>query len=224
VERVIETALVIGGLAVALAAGPSAGWAQEEERPTIQQRFASKSGTMYAHAMTTTQVRNDFYDSIGLGVDAGWYPGEHLGLEARWAYLFSTLSPAAEDVKEETGLTPDARPQHMLATVGARWSFGYGKVLVMEQSVVHFDPQMTVHGGVALAEKRVLPTATVGLSLLTHFTNGFQAKLDLAAAIQMEHRQRGWVPSFGFMPTLGIGWGGDLQDIAEVLAPEGGEG
>lgn len=210
-------------IAVAVVGAPAAGHAQSDDRPTIQNRFASKSGTMFAHATVTTQIRNDFYDSFGLGVDAGYYPSERLGLEARWAYLFSKLSPAANDVKESTGLTPDARPQHMLATVGARWSFGYGKVLVLEQSVVHFDPQLTAHGGIALAEKRVLPTATVGLALLTHFEGGLQATLDLGMAVQAEDRQRGWVMSFGFVPTIGVGWGGTVQDLVDLVGGDGGQ-
>ncbi|MFB6372347.1 MAG: hypothetical protein ABEN55_04410 [Bradymonadaceae bacterium] len=216
--------MLVLSLGVLLGFWPVDGRAQQSDRPTIQQRFATKSGRMFAHAMLTTQIRNDFYDSIGLGIDAGWYPSELLGLEARWAYLFSSLSPAAVDVKEETGLTPDARPQHMLMTAGARWSFGYGKMLVMEDSVVHFDPQLTAHGGIALAEKRVLPTATVGVSLLTHFVGGLQAKLDLAMAMQFEQRNRGWVPSFGFMPTLGFGWGGTLQDLTDIGSEKEGEG
>ncbi len=205
-----------------MGAGPEVAGAQEE-RPTIQDRFGTKAETLYLQGTMTTQVRNDYYDSIGVGVDAGWYASETIGLEARWAYLFSALGPAAAEVKNETGLTPDARPQDMLATVGLRYSVGYGKMLLGRDSVVHFDPQIAVHGGVALAERRVLPTGTVSLSLLTHYQYGLQATFDLGVAIQAEHRQRGWVPSVGFMPTLGIGWGGDFDDMAELLSLDRGD-
>ena len=216
----MTAAALVVCLTVAL--GAAEGWAQDQNRPTIQNRFATKSGTFYGHAMMTTQIRNDFYDSIGVGADIGYYPSEVLGIEGRWAYLFSALSPAAQDVKSETGLTPDARPQHMWMTAGIRHSFGYGKMLVAGNSVVHFDPQLTMHGGLALAEKRVLPTATAGASLLAHFLDGVQAKLDLAMAMQLERRNRGWVPSFGFTPTIAIGWGGHFEDLVEMVAPKGG--
>ncbi len=195
----------------------------EEGRPTVQDRFASKKQTTYLQATTTTQIRNDFYDSVGVGADLGYYPSEAFGLEARWAYLFSGLNPAAVEVKHETGLTPDARPQYMLAALGGRYSFGYGKMLIGRENVVHFDPQLAFHGGVALAERRVLPTGTVAVSLLTHFQYGVQAKLDLGLAVQAERRHRGWVPSIGFMPTLGIGWGGDAGDLADLFS-SGAEG
>jgi len=210
-------------LLAVLGAWPSEGAAQEE-RPTIQDRFATKAETLYLQGTMTTQVRNDYYDSIGVGVDLGWYTSEMLGLELRWAYLFSTLGPAASEVKNETGLTPDARPQDMLAAVGARYSFGYGKMLLGRDSVVHVDPQIAAHGGVALAGRRVLPTGTISLSLLTHYQYGLQATFDLGFAIQAEHRRSGWMPSVGFMPTLGIGWGGGFDDVAELLSPAGGEG
>lgn len=215
-ERIKRTAL--GAVVFSLLfSSASIATAQETNRPTIQHRFAEKDDSIYGHFTTMTHVRNDFYDSIGFGLDVGYYPAERFGLEARWSYLFSSLSPAAVDVKQETGLTPDARPQHMLMTLGARWSLGYGKMLVGKNSLVHFDPQIALHGGIALAEKRVLPTSMLSLALLTHFKNGVQAKLDLGFAFQAENRNRGWVPSFGFVPTLGIGWSIGLEELGRML-------
>jgi len=209
--------------AAVLVLGSVPSQAQDADRPTIQNRFGEKAGSLYAHAALMTQIRNDYYDSIGFGADAGYYPGESLGLEVRWLYLLSSLNPAAADVKNRTGLTPDARPQHMMMTVGARYSIGYGKMLVGRERIVHFDPQIVTHGGIALAEKRVLPTLETGLSLLTHFKWGLQAKVDLLAAFQLEDRDRGWVPSFGFVPVLGVGWNGRLEETETTDPNEGGD-
>lgn len=180
--------------------------AQSGERPTVQRRFASKTSTIYLHGVGTTHIRNDFYDSFGGGADLGFYFSEALGFEARALFLATSLSAAAKDVQERTGLTPDARPQSMMFVGGPRWSFGYGKILAMRRFVVHFDPQLAIEGGVARAERRLLPTALTGLSLLMHFKWGLQAKLDLFASVQGEKRDRGWVPTVGFMPLLGVGW------------------
>jgi outer membrane beta-barrel protein len=192
---------------VALLVGaPSLATAQEE-RPTVQRRFARKQNSVYAHVTGTAHIRNDFYDSFGAGADLGWYPWESFGVEVRALFLETRLSAAAQNVKERTGLTPDARPQGMVFTAGGRWSFGYGKILALKKFVMHFDPQLTVTGGVARAERRILPTAITSLSLLTHFRWGIQVKLDLGTTIQMEKRtDRGWVPTLGFLPVLGVGW------------------
>lgn len=191
------------GIAIA---APASAAEPSDERPTIQRRFAPKKQSVYLHATGTTHVRNDFYDTYGVGADLGYYPWESLGIELRGVFLQTRLSPAARDLQERTGLTPDARPQSLLATLGPRWSLGYGKILAFNSFVVHFDPQLVLGGGVARAESRWLPTGLAGLSLLLHFKWGIQAKLDLNASIQGEKRERGWVPSVGFMPVLGVGW------------------
>lgn len=181
-------------------------FAQDDDRPTIQRRFASKDKSLYAHVTGATHIRNDFYTSYGAGADVGFYFSESLGLELRAMFLETNLSRAAVDVKERTGLTPDARPQSLLLVGGPRFSLGYGKILAFKKFVVHFDPQFTLLGGIARAERRIVPSVVTGLSLLLHFRWGLQAKLDLGTTIQAEKRDRGWVTSVGFLPTIGLGW------------------
>ncbi len=180
--------------------------AQDDARPTVQRRYAPKKQSVFVHGTGTVHIRNDFYDSYGFGADLGYYPWEELGVEARFLLLQTRLSGPAKDVQERTGLTPDARPQSMLLTLGPRYSFGYGKILALRTFVVHFDPQLVLGAGVARAETRWLPSGLVGASLLLHFKWGIQAKIDLNASIQSEKRDRGWVTSVGFMPVLGLGW------------------
>ena len=90
---------------------------------------------------------------------------------------------------------------------GARWAPGYGKVLMMRRFVVHFDPQLVLHAGVARAERRWLPSFQGAFSLLTHWRWGIKAKVDLGMTVQGERRERGWVWTTGFAPFLGVGWG-----------------
>ena len=177
-----------------------------DERTTIQNRFALKNKSLYAHVTGTTHIRDDFYSTYGIGIDTGFYLSESFGFEIRGLLIDSSLSAPAKDLKERTGLTPDARPQTSILAGGIRWSIGYGKLLMWKKLVLHFDPQFFAHGGVAFAEKRVLPTVLYGLSLLNHFRWGIQLKVDLAGTFQMENRDKGWTPSFGFLPMIGIGW------------------
>lgn len=181
--------------------------ATAQERPTVQNRFAKKSGALSGHITGSTHIRNDFYDAFGLGLDIDYYLVESFGIQIRGVLLNTTLSSAALDLKERTGLTPDTYPQFGMVLGGARYSIGYGKVLVFKNFVVHFDPQLFLHGGVAFAERRIIPTVLYGLSLLSHFRWGFQFKVDIAGSIQFEDRtDRGNVVSLGFMPFIGLGW------------------
>ncbi len=186
-------------------AGAQEAGAQESTRATVQKRFATKKHHAYAHLSGAAPIRDDFYHSLGAGLDVGYYFSESFGAELRWLWMANWEVDAAADIREETGFIPDARRQNMLLTAGGRYSLGYGKVLVLDDFVVHFDPQLTGGAGVALAEGRVLPTATVGLSVLTHYARGVQAKLDLQMAFQLENRNRGWVASLSFLPMLGVG-------------------
>jgi outer membrane beta-barrel protein len=180
--------------------------APEAERPTIEHRYAAKALTPYAHLTGLLHLRNDLYETQGVGADLGFWLVEEWGVELRGAWLNTHLSRAARRVKRATGLVPDARPQQLALLGGARWSPAYGKVLLADRFVVHFDPQLFAHGGVTLAETRVLPTLLVGAGFLAHFKWGIEAKLDLALSIQLERRDRGWVGSLGFFPVLGLGW------------------
>lgn len=199
-------ALLVGLIACSPAQAAADQADENDDKPTIQDRFAVKESSVYGHLTGLTHIRNDFYSTFGFGIDAGYYPFESLGFEARWEILESNLTETALDLKDRTGLTPDAQPQRMMFLAGARWSFGYGKILILDNWVAHFDPQLTLHGGVALAETRTLPTFKLGPSLVVHFAWGIQAKLDLPMSIQVEGRDRGSVTSFGFAPMLGVGW------------------
>lgn len=177
-----------------------------DNQPTVQDRFAVKENSIYGQISGLTHLRNDFYSTFGFGLDLGYYPFESFGGELRVNILESSLNDAALDLKDRTGLTPDAQPQSLMVLAGARWSFGYGKILLLDSWVAHFDPQLTLHGGVAMAETRILPTALLGPSLVVHFAYGLHATLDLPVSIQVENRDRGSVTSVGFLPSLGVGW------------------
>jgi len=196
----------------------------QSDRPTIQNRFAEKRGDLYGHVTGMTQIRNDYYDSFGLGLDVGYFPWESVGFEMRGFWVRSALNPAAQEIREETGLTPDARPQEWMTTAGVRYSFGYGKMKIGQNSLVHFDPQLALHGGVAFADGRVLPTLTTAGALLLHFEYGIQAKLDIGMAVQMEDRARGWVPSIGFAPVIGIGGSIPASTIGSLFSGESSSG
>ena len=206
---VVRGGLIICAFWLALAAliGVSGtAYGETAARETLQQRFAVKEGRPFFHLAGATLIRDDFYHSLGYGLDAGYFPRESIGLELRLLHMRSRLSAEGQRMREEFDVVPDLRAPQALATVGARISTGYGKVLTPGDYVVHFDPQIVAHVGAMLAERRVVPTATIGLGLLTHWRRGVQVKLDLQMMINGESRNRGWVLATGFFPVLSVGW------------------
>ena len=179
---------------------------EERRRATLQERFSPKENRFFAHLAGTAIVRDDFYQSVGYGLDVGYFFNETWGVELRAQDLRSRLAHAGEQMRDEYGYVPDMRAPQAMFTGGGRLSWGYGKVLTPGPFVVHFDPQLTLHGGITLAEERIVPTATTGLSFFAHFQYGIQVKLDLQMSLHFENRDRGIVPATGFAPVLGIGW------------------
>ena len=192
--------LVVVGLPAPVAAE------DDDQRDTLQERYASTDGRMFAHLTTSTIVRDDFYRSFGVGFDGGYFPSEDWGLELRLRQHFTSLSHTGQQMFEDHEMVPDMRAPDTTLEAGGRLSWGYGKVLTLGDFVVHFDPQLLAHGGLTLAEERIVPKISGGIGFLTHWRWGIQAKLDLQISVHFEQRDRGVVPATGFVPLLGVGW------------------
>lgn len=196
-----------------------AAFAEDDEptRGTLQERFAPKEGRFFFHLAGTAIIRDDFYHSPGYGLDAGYHFNEVLGAELRVHNLHSSLAHAGEQLRDEYSFVPDLRAPDAAFLAGVRASWGYGKVLTLGRFVVHFDPQFLFHGGITLAEERIVPTVETGIGFLTHWQHGIQVKLDLQMSVHFERRNRGIVAATGFVPVLAVGWSPGGRP------PEGGE-
>ncbi|RDV39852.1 hypothetical protein DV096_04620 [Bradymonadaceae bacterium TMQ3] len=175
-------------------------------RATVEDRVGDKSARFYALATGTWLVRNDFYDSPGYGLDAGYYFNERWGAELRLLRLHSSLSQAGTTVLQQSGLAPDLRAPDVWLSAGVRSSVGYAKILLWDRFVTRFDPQLVAHAGVLFAEERIAPSIAVGPGVLVHLKWDLQVKFDLLLTANFERRQRGITPAFGVLPTLSFGW------------------
>lgn len=207
----------------------SSAWADREPeveaseprpRPTVQRRYAQKEADLYLHAGGTAHVRDDFYDVWGGTLHLGFYFMEPLAIELGVAWLASTLNEAAVQIRQESGRVPDARPQQWLLQAGVRFSLGYAKALLLSRFLSHFDPQVFLFVGIAQAQNRWVPTLNGGFGLLVHLPLGIQIQADLGLASQIEERTRGWVPGFGLMPRLSVGWAFDVRSLATLAEGE----
>lgn len=172
----------------------------------VQQRFALKAKQVQIYGGFEYLSRGDFYNSPGLRVGATYYVLEPLGLEAQLAHDWSSLDATAEQVKADTGLLPDSHPPGYRAMVGARYSIGYGKLMVGGLGgVIHFEPQAFLHGGIHDNGGEIGPSTDAGLGFLVFLTPRFFARADAAVTLDFESRSGTTIGVWGALPSLGVG-------------------
>ena len=172
----------------------------------VQQRFALKAKQVQIFGGFEYLSRGDFYNSPGLRIGATYYVLEPLGLEAQLAYDWSSLDATAEQVKTDTGLLPDSHPPGLRAMVGARYSIGYGKLMVGGLGgVVHFEPQAFLHGGIHDNGGEIGPSTDAGLGFLVFLTPRFFARVDAAVTLDFESRSGTTIGVWGALPALSVG-------------------
>jgi|GEM_PF-1918800 len=172
----------------------------------VQQRFALKAKLVEIFGGVEYLSRGDFYNSPGLRIGATYYVLEPLGLEAQLAHDWSSLDSTAERAKEMYGLLPDSHPPGWRAMVGARYSIGYGKLMVGGLGgVVHFEPQAFLHGGIHDNGGEIGPSTDAGLGFLVFLTPRFFVRVDAAVTLDFESRSGTTIGVWGALPALGAG-------------------
>jgi hypothetical protein len=173
----------------------------------VQQRFALKAKQLQIYGGFEYLSRGDFYNSPGLRVGATYYLLEPLGLEALLAYDWSSLDATAVQVRTETGFIPDSHPPGGRALVGARYSIGYGKLMVGGLGgVVHFEPQAFLHAGIHDNGGEIGPSTDAGLSFLVFLTSRVFVRVDAAVTLDFESRSGTTIGVWGALPALAAGW------------------
>jgi hypothetical protein len=172
----------------------------------VQQRFAVKAKEVQLYVGFEYLSRGDFYNSPGARIGATYYVLEPLGLEAQLAYDWSSLDATAEQVKNDTGLLPDSHPPGLRALVGARYSIGYGKLVVGGLGgVVHFEPQAFLHAGIHDNGGEIGASSDAGLGFLVYLTPKLFARIDAAVTLDFESRSGTTIGVWGAVPSLGVG-------------------
>jgi outer membrane beta-barrel protein len=172
----------------------------------VQPRFAVKAHLVQVFAGAEYLSRGDFYNSPGVRVGAAYYLLEPLAVEVQASHYWSSLDATAEQVKASLGALPDSRPPGWLLLAGARYSIGYGKVMVGGLGgVIHFEPQAFAHAGVHDNDGDVGPSADAGLGFLVFLTPRLFARADAAIVFDRESRSGQTVSVWGTLPALSLG-------------------
>jgi hypothetical protein len=172
----------------------------------VQSRYAVKAKQFQISGGFEYLSRGDFYVSPGARVGAAYYLLEQLGFEVQVSHFWSSLNAEAERVRRTLGAIPDSHAPGWLMLAGARYSFGYGKVMVGGLSgVLHFEPQVFARGGMHVHDGDVGPSADAGLGLLMFVTPKLFARIDTSVVFEREQRSGNPVSVWGILPAIGVG-------------------
>jgi hypothetical protein len=172
----------------------------------VQQRFAVKAKQTQIFAGVDYLSRADFYNSPGVRVGAAYYVLEPLGLEVQVGHFWSSLDASAKQAESMYGLLPDSHPPGWLVLAGARYSIGYGKLMVGGLGgVIHFEPQAFVHGGFHDNGGEVGPSTDFGLGFLVFLMPRVFLRADVAVTLEWESRSGKTATVWGTLPALSLG-------------------
>jgi hypothetical protein len=194
-----------------LAAAPPTGALREPApRPVtdvrVQSRFATKAKKGQLFGGPEYLSRGDYYNSPGARVGGTYYPWESLGVELQISHYWSSLNAAAERLKRDTGFIPDSHAPAWQFLAGARYSLGYGKLMVGGMgSAIHFEPQAFIHAGLHAYDGDVGPSSDLGLGLLVFLTPKVFMRIDAAIVYEREDRSGTAVSVWGTLPSISVG-------------------
>jgi hypothetical protein len=172
----------------------------------VQSRFATKAKKGQLFGGPEYLSRGDYYNSPGARVGGTYYPWESLGVELQISHYWSSLNAAAERLKRDTGFIPDSHAPAWQFLAGARYSLGYGKLMVGGLgSAIHFEPQAFIHAGVHAHDGDVGPSSDLGLGLLVFLMPKMFLRIDAAIVYEREDRSGTAVGVWGTLPSIAFG-------------------
>jgi outer membrane beta-barrel protein len=179
-------------------------------RPTpalrVQSRYVQKSRQTLLFAGAEYLSRGDYFINPGARVGVAYYLLEPLALELQVSHYWSSLNGEAERIKSTFGLVPDSHAPEWLALAGARYSIGYGKLMVGGfGKAIHFEPQAFLHVGGHVYDGDVGFSSDVGLGLAVFLTPRFFSRVDVALVFEREQRSGTGVSVWGALPALTFG-------------------
>jgi hypothetical protein len=172
----------------------------------VQSRYTEKAGRALVYAGVDYLSRGDFFNSPGARIGAAFYLIESVALEAQISHYWSWLNDEGQRVRDTLGAVPDSHAPEWLMLAGARYSIGYGKLLVGGMgTAIHFEPQIFAHLGGHLYDGDSGFSSDAGLGLLVFLTPRAFARIDVAMVFERERRSGVDVSVLGALPALCFG-------------------
>lgn len=147
----------------------------------IQKRFLPKTKRFEASAVGFTNLNNPFFTSYGVGLRLGYYLTEKWAIEGI-ADLASTGSrQVTDDLNKNLNITTASVVTSKGFFGGAiKWNPIYGKITWLNQSIVPFDINFSLGGGMTqTTENRSEPTLHLSTSQVFAYTKAMAFRWDL---------------------------------------------
>lgn len=168
-----------------------------EDIAVIQKRYLPKTNRFEISALGFTNINNPFFNNLGVGVKAAYHFTEKWGIEGIGNWFSVAARQVTKDLEEKA---------HVIAanTVTARsflggaikWSPIYGKVSLLNESIVPFDISFSLGGGVTSTEETSgEPTVHLGTSQNFAISKSWSFRWDIlwnfyqATAIDYDERK-----------------------------------
>ncbi len=149
--------------------------------------------------------RADLLASPGLSLTVSHYLNRSFALDYLNANLLFTFEkPEAAEIRRATGYIVAREPPQALVSVGARYAFGYGKLLIEHSgAILHFVPELALHVGLMVNGGSVHPEADVSLALRVKVARYVEVGADVSVIASIEGDPVAGV--WGVMPRLFVG-------------------
>tara|TARA_Y100001958_G_scaffold159490_1_gene161250 strand:- start:2758 stop:3603 length:846 start_codon:yes stop_codon:yes gene_type:complete len=152
-----------------------------EDVAVIQKRFLPKTGRFELSALGFTNLNNPFFNNLGGGFKLGYHFSENWGASLVGNWFGVAARQVTKDL-EEKALVKAANTVTPRSYLGAaiNWSPIYGKISLLNRSIVPFDLSFSFGGGTTTTDvKSGEPTVHVATSQNFAVSKSFSFRWDI---------------------------------------------
>ncbi len=147
----------------------------------IQRRFLPKTGRFELSATLFSNLNNPFFNSMGAGARVAYYIREQYAIEGLFTFATTSARQVTDDLKDKNGVETDNVITSKGYMGGAfKWNPIYGKITWLNKSIVPFDLNFSIGGGMTqTTEGESAPTIHLGSSQVFALSKGMAFRWDV---------------------------------------------
>lgn len=152
-----------------------------EDVAVIQRRFLPKTGRFEFSPSGMITLNNPFFSNMGLGLRASYYFLEKHGLELQYFMLSNSSREVTKNLETKRNVRTESlvKPKSYMG-VAYKWNPIYGKMTLLNKTIVPFDLYFTAGGGMTnTQEDSGAPTVHVGTGQVFALNKMMAIKWDL---------------------------------------------
>ena len=148
----------------------------------IQRRFLPKSQRFEATVGAFTNLNNPFFSSYGVELKGAYYLTEKWAAEAIGSFATTASRQVTDDLAKNRGITTSNLVTSRSFFGGAiKWNPIYGKITLLNKSIVPFDLNLDVGGGLTqTTDGQSVPTLHAGTSQVFAYSKSTAFRWDFS--------------------------------------------